>query len=63
MSAKWKLVIAWLISIIALDQLTKIIVDRSMALHRDAEQKADLRVEQILIGRGSDGLELAAARR
>lgn len=33
MSAKWKLVIAWLISIIALDQLTKIIVDRSMALH------------------------------
>ena len=33
MSAKWKLVIAWLISIIVLDQLTKIIVDRTMALH------------------------------
>ena len=33
MSAKWKLVIAWLISIIVLDQLTKIIVDRTMPLH------------------------------
>lgn len=33
MSAKWKLVIAWLISIIVLDQLTKIVVDRTMALH------------------------------
>jgi len=33
LSAKWKLVIAWLISIIVLDQLTKIIVDRTMPLH------------------------------
>jgi len=33
LSAKWKLVIAWLISIIVLDQLTKIIIDRTMALH------------------------------
>jgi signal peptidase II len=33
LSAKWKLVIAWLISIIVLDQLSKMIVDRTMALH------------------------------
>jgi signal peptidase II len=33
LSAKWKLVIAWLISIIVLDQLTKMAVDRTMALH------------------------------
>jgi len=33
LSAKWKLVIAWLISIIVLDQLSKMAVDRTMALH------------------------------
>jgi len=33
LSAKWKLITGWLISIIVLDQLTKIIVDRTMALH------------------------------
>ena len=33
MSAKWKLVLTWLVSIIVLDQLTKIIVDRTMPLH------------------------------
>ena len=33
MSTKWKVVTGWLIAIIVLDQLTKIIVDRTMALH------------------------------
>lgn len=33
MSVKWKIVSAWLIAIVVLDQLTKIIVDRSMPLH------------------------------
>ena len=33
LSVKWKLVIGWLITIIVLDQLTKLIVDRTMALH------------------------------
>ena len=33
MSAKWKLVLSWLLPIIVLDQLTKIIVDRTMPLH------------------------------
>ncbi|HEY1236248.1 MAG TPA: signal peptidase II [Candidatus Binatia bacterium] len=33
MSTKWKLVTGCVISIIVLDQLTKIIVDRSMTLH------------------------------
>ncbi len=34
MSAKWKLVSGWLAIIIILDQLTKIIVDRSMPRHQ-----------------------------
>jgi len=34
LSAKWKLVSGWLVAIVALDQLTKIIVDRSMPLHQ-----------------------------
>ena len=33
MSAKWKLILSWLVPIIVLDQLTKIIVDRTMPLH------------------------------
>ena len=33
MSAKWKLVLSWLVPIVVLDQLTKIIVDRTMPLH------------------------------
>ena len=33
MSAKWKLVLSWLVPIIVLDQLTKLIVDRTMPLH------------------------------
>jgi len=33
LSAKWKLVLSWLTPIIVLDQLTKIIVDRTMPLH------------------------------
>ena len=33
MSAKWKFVLSWLVPIIVLDQLTKIIVDRTMPLH------------------------------
>ena len=33
MSAKWKLVLSWLVPIIVFDQLTKIIVDRTMPLH------------------------------
>jgi signal peptidase II len=34
LSAKWKIVSAWLIVIVCLDQLTKIIVDRTMALYQ-----------------------------
>jgi len=33
LSAKWKLVLSWLVPIIVFDQLTKIIVDRTMPLH------------------------------
>ncbi|HVO94319.1 MAG TPA: signal peptidase II [Terriglobales bacterium] len=33
MSAKWKLVLSWLVPIIVLDQLTKIIIDRTMPLY------------------------------
>ena len=33
MSAKWKFVFAWLVPIVAFDQLTKVIVDRTMPLH------------------------------
>jgi len=33
LSVKWKLVAGWLAIIIALDQLTKIVIDRSMPLH------------------------------
>jgi signal peptidase II len=33
LSAKWKLVFAWLVPIVAFDQLTKVIVDRTMALY------------------------------
>jgi len=33
LSAKWKFVLSWLVPIIVLDQLTKIIVDRTMPLH------------------------------
>ena len=33
MSKKWKLVSGWLVLIIALDQLTKMIVDHTMRLH------------------------------
>ena len=34
MSLKWRIVSAWLTAIIVCDQLSKIIVDRSMALHQ-----------------------------
>jgi len=33
LSAKWKLVIGWLVPIVFFDQLTKIIVDRTMPLY------------------------------
>ena len=33
MSAKWKIVLGWVVIIVVLDRLTKIIVDRSMPLH------------------------------
>jgi signal peptidase II len=33
LSSKWKLVFSWLVLIVALDQLTKFIVDRAMPLH------------------------------
>jgi len=33
LSAKWKLVFAWLVPIVAFDQLTKVIVDSTMSLH------------------------------
>jgi signal peptidase II len=34
LSVKWRIVSAWLAAIVVFDQLSKIIVDRSMALHR-----------------------------
>ncbi len=34
MSLKWRIASAWLAAIIVLDQLSKIIVDRTMALHQ-----------------------------
>ena len=34
MSVKWRIVSAWLVAIIVLDQWSKIVVDRSMALHQ-----------------------------
>jgi signal peptidase II len=34
LNAKWKLVSGWLVAIVVFDQLTKIIVDRSMPLHQ-----------------------------
>lgn len=34
MSAKWKMVLSWVVTILALDQLTKMIVDRTMSLHQ-----------------------------
>lgn len=34
MSVKWRIVVGWLAAIVALDQLTKIIVDRSMTLYQ-----------------------------
>ena len=34
MSLKWRIVGAWLAAIIVLDQVSKILVDRSMALHQ-----------------------------
>jgi len=34
LSKKWKGVSGWLAAIVALDQLTKIVVDRTMALHQ-----------------------------
>ena len=33
MSAKWKIVLGWVVIIVVLDRITKIIVDRSMPLH------------------------------
>jgi signal peptidase II len=33
LSAKWKIVLGWVMIIVVLDQLTKIIVDRTMPLH------------------------------
>ena len=34
MSAKWKMVLGWVLTILVLDQLTKMIVDRTMSLHQ-----------------------------
>ena len=34
MSAKWKMVLSWVVIILVLDQLTKLIVDRTMTLHQ-----------------------------
>lgn len=34
MSGKWKLVLGWLAPIVFFDQLTKVIVDRTMTLHQ-----------------------------
>jgi signal peptidase II len=33
LSAKWKIVLGWVVTILVLDQLTKMIVDRTMSLH------------------------------
>jgi signal peptidase II len=33
LSAKWKMVLGWVVTILVLDQLTKFIVDRTMSLH------------------------------
>jgi signal peptidase II len=33
LSAKWKIVLSWVVIIVVLDRLTKIIVDRTMPLH------------------------------
>jgi signal peptidase II len=34
LSAKWKMVLGWVVTILVLDQLTKMIVDRTMSLHQ-----------------------------
>jgi signal peptidase II len=34
LSAKWKRVLGWVVTILVLDQLTKMIVDRTMSLHQ-----------------------------
>lgn len=34
MSLKWRIVVGWLTAIVIVDQLTKVIVDRSMALYQ-----------------------------
>jgi signal peptidase II len=34
LSAKWKMVLGWVLTILVLDQLTKMIVDRTMSLHQ-----------------------------
>jgi signal peptidase II len=34
LSAKWKIVLGWVVIILVLDRLTKIIVDRTMSLHQ-----------------------------
>jgi signal peptidase II len=34
LSAKWKMVLSWVVIILVLDQLTKLIVDRTMTLHQ-----------------------------
>jgi signal peptidase II len=33
LSSKWKMVLGWVVTILVLDQLTKMIVDRTMSLH------------------------------
>jgi signal peptidase II len=33
LSAKWKIVLGWVVTILVLDQLTKMIVDQTMSLH------------------------------
>jgi signal peptidase II len=34
LSAKWKMVLSWVVTILVLDQLTKMIVDGAMSLHQ-----------------------------
>jgi signal peptidase II len=34
LSAKWKTVVGWVVTILVLDQVTKMIVDRTMSLHQ-----------------------------
>jgi signal peptidase II len=34
LSAKWKMVLGWVVTILVLDQLTKAIVDRTLSLHQ-----------------------------